>query len=323
MTKSTHRVEVVPVKLEPHPNADSLSIVRVYAYSCVVRTEDWRGVDQGAYIVPDSIVPDTDQFKFLGDNKRIKVRRFRGVLSQGLLVPAPEGSKLGDDVSEQLGVTRYEPTMNLTQAGKLGTDCGTHPQGYYPVYDLESWHRYGNLLIPGEKVLITEKLHGANARYVCALDGEMFAGSHKQWKKPDDNCLWWKVFKHNPWIEKFCMDLKGTCLYGEIYGQVQDLKYGSSPGEAWFRVFDILSETGEWLSPAARDFLVYKNNRVPELYIGPYDPEIVHDFSVGKSVLADHLKEGIVIEPVNIRFDDEIGRVKLKLVSDEYLERGK
>ena len=39
MAESTHRVEIVPVNLEPHPNADTLSIVRVFdGYTCVVRT---------------------------------------------------------------------------------------------------------------------------------------------------------------------------------------------------------------------------------------------------------------------------------------------
>lgn len=37
---STHRVEVVPVALERHPNADQLSIAQIYGFSCVVRTAD-------------------------------------------------------------------------------------------------------------------------------------------------------------------------------------------------------------------------------------------------------------------------------------------
>jgi hypothetical protein len=51
MAESTHRVEIVPVNLEPHPNADTLSIVRVFdGYTCVVRTADWEGVPFAAYI---------------------------------------------------------------------------------------------------------------------------------------------------------------------------------------------------------------------------------------------------------------------------------
>jgi hypothetical protein len=35
--KSTHKVEVVPIVLQPHPNSDgTLSIVEVYGYSSLI-----------------------------------------------------------------------------------------------------------------------------------------------------------------------------------------------------------------------------------------------------------------------------------------------
>ena len=141
MEKSTHCIEVVPITLEPHPNADSLSIVRIYGYQCVIRTEDWIGVDRGAYIVPDSVVPtDRPEFAFLGEHSRIKVRRLRGVLSQGLLLPTPAGSQIGDDVATILGVTRYEEPESFSTNG----ETGPAPEGIYPSYDVEDWHRYAH-----------------------------------------------------------------------------------------------------------------------------------------------------------------------------------
>ena len=117
---STHRVEVVPVTLETHPNAETLSIVRVWSYTVVVKTADWQGLTRGAYIPPDSVVPDNETFAFLGGKTRITVRRFRGVISYGLLVPAPEGAQIGDDVAERIrvthyGVTHYEPPLQLSK----------------------------------------------------------------------------------------------------------------------------------------------------------------------------------------------------------------
>ena len=87
--KSTHRVEVVPITLEPHPNADTLSIVRVFAgYTVCVRTTDWQGRALGAYVPPDSLVDTTrPEFAFLADGKRarqrIKVKKLRGVAAWG------------------------------------------------------------------------------------------------------------------------------------------------------------------------------------------------------------------------------------------------
>jgi len=52
---STHVVEVVKIKKENHPNADSLSIVKVRGWQCVVRTDDWEDGQLAAYIPPDSL----------------------------------------------------------------------------------------------------------------------------------------------------------------------------------------------------------------------------------------------------------------------------
>lgn len=120
ITNSTHRVEVVPVVLEPHPNADTLSVVHVWNYTVVVRTEDWLGKDRGAYIPPDSVVPRNEMFAFLGEKTRIGAKRLRGILSYGLLVPAPDGAQIGEDVAERIGVTHYgvthyEPPLQLSK----------------------------------------------------------------------------------------------------------------------------------------------------------------------------------------------------------------
>src|SRR5271156_6314191 len=65
MGVDTHKVEVVPVVLEKHPNADKLSVVKVYNFTVVVNTADWQGVTQAAYVQPDSVMPDTPEYRFL------------------------------------------------------------------------------------------------------------------------------------------------------------------------------------------------------------------------------------------------------------------
>jgi len=84
-TNSTHRVEIVPVVLEKHPNADTLSIVHIDGYQVIVKTADWPVIGAGgpsctdsshgggtpssqlgAYIPPDSLVlVDRPEFSFL------------------------------------------------------------------------------------------------------------------------------------------------------------------------------------------------------------------------------------------------------------------
>ena len=83
MANSTHKVEVTPIKLEPHPNADTLSIAHIFdGYICVVKTTDWQDGQLGAYIPPDSIVDSSrPEFAFLQGHERIRVKRLRGVVS--------------------------------------------------------------------------------------------------------------------------------------------------------------------------------------------------------------------------------------------------
>lgn len=330
MTNSTHRVEVVPVKLEEHPNADTLSIVRIWNYQVCVRTVDWEGITMGAYAPPDSICPDTAEFEFLGENKRIRVKRLRGVYSQGMLVPAPAGSKLGDDVAEQLGITHYEPPIkNITIKG----DSVKAPEGINPDYDVESWHRYGHLLVPGEEVVISEKVHGCNSRYTVS-EGQQYCGSHHQWKKEDSENLWWRCLNENPWIRTFCQLHPEYILYGEIFGAVQNLRYGATNNQIFFRAFDIWDKSRNAWMPWQEVTLLMQDpsfgqemsiNWVPVVFQGEYNPIKVLDLVDVDSNIpgANHMQEGIIIQTVKERYEPEIGRVKLKIVSDRYLEKNK
>jgi RNA ligase (TIGR02306 family) len=321
---STHKVECVPVTLEKHPNADTLSIVRIFGgYTVVVRTEDWAGRDKGVYVEPDYIVPlDKPEFAFLrksGETKltsRIKTKKLRGVVSYGLLIPAPDGAAIGDDFMERYGITRYQPPEEPLR----GNEACEGPNVLAPKYDLENWRKYSGLLVENELVYITEKIHGANARYVFH-DGKMFCGSRTEWKKQADDNLWWKALTPN--MEAFCRAHPGAVLYGEVYGQVGGFKYGNKGVR--FAAFDVL-QGGSWWTPGKlhRDLpCTYGVETVPLLYDGMYKTAAVEHATTGPSQVpgADHIREGCVIKPLNDRMHESIGRVALKSVSSEFLDK--
>jgi len=331
---SSHIVEVVPVNLEPHPNADSLSIVKVFNYTVIVKTDDWKGKVKGAYIPPDSIVPDKEEFAFLGSKKRIKAKRLRGVMSQGLLWPIDDNYRFGEDVAEVLGITHYEPPEpNVSTHGACYSEEEFCALGV-PVYDIETWYRY-DVFEKGEPVYITEKLHGSNGKFFySSKDGRIFVGSRRQWKKEDKTNLWWKVFYENLWIEETCRKYPDFVFYGEVYGCVQDLKYDHKDGKVSIRFFDILDPNGNWVDAIefykqiGRWFGESETNPkmervVPIIYHGPYNKEVVKPLISGPSQIANHLAEGIVIRPEKERWCRDIGRVNLKAVSPDYLERSK
>ena len=335
---SEHRVDIVPVNLEKHPNADSLSIVRINEYTAVVRTSDWLGKNKAAYIEPDYVVPcDRPEFDFLKTSfkpiensgvkgYRIKAKRLRGIVSMGLLVPCPDDAEIGENYIDKLGIVRYEPPMRCSGGPNQnvpGVDAAPSPPGVYYKYDVENGYRYAASMIEGEEVVVTEKVHGANARFVFA-DDKMHCGSRTEWKKESDSNLWWKALAGHPELREFCEANPGVCVYGEVYGQVQDLKYGVG-GAVMFVAFDLLRAC-QWIPHDEARYLGKNLPWVPILYRGPYVKEAIFELADGDSVVASwwntkQIREGIVIRPVVERSCHALPRVQIKVVSNDYLER--
>lgn len=320
MNKSTHKVEIIKLHdIKDHPNADRLSIVQVFNYQCIIQKGQFGDGDLAAYIPPDSVVPDAPEYAFLGGHRRIKVKKLRGVVSMGLLMPAPEGSRPGDDVAEFMGIAHYEPP-DLTTGGENAPP----PPGYHPNYDVDTLYRYAHLFQPGETVWVTEKIHGSSGRWAC-IDGQMYCGSRHLWKKESDTSIWWKALRKTPEVEDFCRANSAITVYGEVYGWVQDLRYGAKPGEVKIAVFDLLFHNDWVQAQVARevDHWGPKLPWVPKIGEIAFDADALFKLADGPSLVpeADHLREGIVIKPLFERTHPEIGRVQLKVVSNEYLER--
>ena len=314
---SDHSCPVVRVQKRPHPNADSLSLVDVLGFTVAVRTADWRDGDLGAYIPPDSVVDSSrPEFAFLAGHERIKVKKLRGVYSQGLLMPAPEGLGIGADAAETLGIIHYEPKIH---AFSTGGEAKPAPPGAGPTYDVENYRRNKNLFVWSEQVIITEKIHGANARYLFA-DDQMHVGSRTEWKKNGSN-IWTRALAATPGIAAWCEAHPGATLYGEVYGQVQDLKYGRT--DVAFAAFDAI-QFGIWMAWQNLVASCYDHNvpLVPVLYAGPF-PDGVEEYAEGKSTIpgANHVREGCCIRPLRERVTYRGERVHLKIVGNGYMEK--
>jgi RNA ligase (TIGR02306 family) len=404
--KSTHKVEVLRISVEDIPGSDFVGLARVFGYTCVTNKAQWAGTNMlAAYLPPDSLVDvSRPEFSFLAKDAkadgmaRIKAKRLRGVLSFGLLVPAPEGSKEGDDVAALLGVGHYDPAVRQAQGKSglmFGGEAASAPDVYCVKYDLEAGRRYAQQAFePGEPVVVSEKLHGANARYVYSC-GKMHCGSRTEWKKeypsyehlseegivhellvanraragktgheplddeqalsrareileklrgqPKRQNLWWQALDATPSLRAFCEKNPDVVVYGEVYGAVQDLNYGCKNGEVRFAAFDMMRD-GRFVDPW--DFfdlcvgydvphvpLLNEHHKtsewgqLPGLSVKPipFDFDEICQIAEGKSLVpgASHVREGVVVSPVKERWDERLGRVKLKFVGCGYLERSR
>ena len=177
--------------------------------------------------------------------------------------------------------------------------------------------REEGLIADGEPVLVTEKIHGANARYLFD-GGTFYMGSRTRWLRPDASHQWRRAADADARIEAWCRAHPGVVLYGEVYGPVQSLKYG---GQLAFAAF-AASDKGEWI-----DTITLLDDpslpTVPLLYRGAYSPSVLalaENDSTVPGANAGHMREGIVIVPERERRDERIGRVALKYISNRYWE---
>lgn len=322
-------------KVGKHPNADTLSITTIEGCPVIFRTGDYQEGDLAIYVPVDAVVPTTvPGTEFLKDKRRVRAMRLRGIFSMGLLLPwkstlEPLAGKgliyasesgtdfdVGRDCSILLGITKWEEPEVIT----MQDDQAPAPKLNVPVYDVESWRKYGPF--EGNPVVeVTEKLHGTNSRTVF-WDGVLHVGSHRTWKKESESNLWWKMAR------KYRLDrlsqYPGCVFYYETFGQVQDLTYGINGAE--IRVFDIFdSNIGMWVSTEQVHQICEWLGLpyVPVLFTGLQSGVVdaLAAMAEGKSTLADNIREGVVIKTVDTGFDNRYGRTILKLVSEQYLLR--
>lgn len=319
---SIHRATVYRIKLLPHGNADSLSLARPGGtdWQCIVKTSDFIDGCLAAYIPIDMVVPEVPEFEFLRERHfRVRTIRLRGELSQGLLVPAKPEWTEGRDVTDELGLKVYEPP-----APGIGFQGGSvkNPPGFQKYTDIENWKNYPNIILPGEEVVVTEKIHGTNFRF-SMIDGLPVPGSHTQAKAYDGSSVYGQVATKLELKDRFeRLGLTDIILMGEIYGpRVQKLDYGLKEPDAVF--YDAYSISRDrylnW-----DEFVELSNHlgltRVPVIWVGPFSPEHL-DLADGPTILGNgkHIREGIVIKPLIERWTHRVGRVILKRISDKYL----
>lgn len=100
----------------PIEGKDRIVLATVLGWTVIVQ-KDFKVGDKVVFAEIDSVFPEKPEFEFLRKNKfRIKTMKMAGVISQGIVFPLsilPEGEyNIGDDVTDILGITQYEATMD-------------------------------------------------------------------------------------------------------------------------------------------------------------------------------------------------------------------
>ena len=123
-------------KIEPIEGADRIELAHVLGWQCVVNKGQFQPMDIGVYFEIDSFLPIRPVYEFMrsssykktdimGEGFKLRTMRFRGQISQGLLLPLsqfpeiPADAAVGDDVTELLGVRKWEIEERATTGGTV------------------------------------------------------------------------------------------------------------------------------------------------------------------------------------------------------------
>src|SRR3954465_8258948 len=238
--------------VEPIPNAGAIEKIRVLGWWVVVKKGEHQPGDKIVYCEIDSLLPERPGFEFLrassfkpaqvdatGDvalpaGFRIKTVRLRGQVSQGICFPLsilpPAGpTEEGADVTESLGVLKWEPPLPVGMGGKVK---GQFP-GFLPKTDetrvqiLEAVLKRNR----GKLFYVTEKLDGTSFT-AFIREGEFGICSRNLWMdEADESNLLVRVARRLK-LEERLRDACGQrgidlAVQAEVIGPgVQGNKYG-------------------------------------------------------------------------------------------------
>lgn len=186
---SIQRVEA----LSPIPNADAIEVARILGWEVVVKKGEFQVGEPVVYCEIDSRMPERPEFEFLRPRGfRIRTVRLRGQVSQGICFPvsllAEDVPAVGEDVTERLGITKYEPPPPPSAAAEIK---GVFP-GWLPKTDEIRIQSVPGILeqYAGVKCFITEKLDGMSCSVWLDEDGLNVAGRNWNLKSVEGNAYW-------------------------------------------------------------------------------------------------------------------------------------
>lgn len=349
-------IEVCKIdKIEKHPNADKLSIVGVKGWNCIVGLDQYNVGDLVVFCPPDSVIPsniiEKYNLEFLKKNGRVGSIKLRGYLSQGLILDLPEGNwKLGDNVADIFGITKYEvPESPSIQGIKQPSKKKINPL-FDRYTEIENVKNFNDVFTLGDVVLITEKIHGSNARFgnleisinkrqpfsykircwykkhILKQTHEFVYGSHNVQITSNNNRhsfygddIWGKIAKK---YDMANIIPKDYIVYGEIYGKgIQDLTYGLEDID--IVIFDIKYKDKYLDWEAVWDFCCEHNLKtVPQLFVGEFSQNVLEKCTMGNSIIyPKQIREGAVIKMLHEENHPKIGRKILKSINADYLLR--
>ena len=272
--------------IQPIKGKDRIVLAGILGWTVIVQKSEYKVGDKVVFCEIDSVFPEKPEFEFLRSKKyRIKTMKLGDVFSQGICFPMsilPEGYyKIGDDVTDIIGITQYEGTMDEI-VDSTGSDEKRVAEKYPKFLMQYKWFR--NMVFTKHRVkgfptfisktdesriqntpfylnmdcsfVATEKVDGQSGTFTLqrvetkhfwsknTYDFAVCSRSLRKWKK-DKSSYWMVAKKYNleSVLYKLIGDNEWVAIQGEcIAPDVQKNKYNVAEPDLY--VFNLIYPTG-------------------------------------------------------------------------------
>ena len=331
-------------KIEPIEGADRIELAHVLGWQCVVNKGQFQEMDPAVYFEVDSFLPIAPEYEFLratsyrktdimGEGFRLRTMKFRGQISQGLLLPVsafpaiPTDAEVGTDVTELLGVKKWEIEERITTGGTM---IGTLPYDI-PHTDETRVQAEPDLIqaFAGLPYYISTKMDGSSHSVGIDENGFHVTGHNYEYKD-DGKSPFYELVKSMGLQEKmevFAADNKLSVftIQGELCAPGIQKNRLKLTKPAWY-VFTI-RENGKRVG-LTRMLEICEKLQLESVPIEEIGTDLPAKYPTVEALLkrADGnyprggKKEGIVIRPTEPVYCELIsGALSMKVVSNKYL----
>ncbi len=271
-------------EIRPIEGADNIELAIVNGWYAITKKGQHNVDEQVIIATTDAVIPlsisdELGVTGYLRKGQRVRTVKLRGVYSECLIMPLDllvfvDNINDGDDMMEMLGVIKYEPPVKMVEMSVGGRKIKYHQNpNFHVYYKFPNLKNVPELFAEEDKVSITRKLHGTNARYgivrkkkLSLLDRvrkffgnkwvefEYVYGSHNVEKGSTSQGFYstdvWRTvaeqynIQNKLWnyVKKYFTPERlgtGMVMYGEIYGHGIQKNYDYGLKDIKFAGFDI------------------------------------------------------------------------------------
>ena len=345
--------------------ADNIEQAVIGGWNCIIQKNQYAEGDLVIVATTDAVIPQElsdamNVTNYLRKGGRVRTVKLRGVYSECLIIPLKyipfmDNYYEGKDMMYAMNIYKYEPPAIQVQLAS-GRKVKYHQNPNFTVYyKFPNFKNVKGMFTEEDKVQITRKLHGTNARYGIVkkrnlslwdkvkkffgiadqwIEYEYVYGSHNVEKGSDsqgfyDTDVWRTIaesydIKNKLWsyAKTYGPDVigSGIILYGEICGPGIQKNYDYGLNKIEFLGFDFV-ENGKYLDTWSTAHVIVdilNLPHVPELYVGMWSQEIQDKYTFNNFIEGSKVpQEGIVIKDVS----GERSKIA-KVINPDYLIYG-